>query len=52
MYSKRTRIFSLGTRNVLVHDYFDADFEIVWKIVERDLLPLEQATRLILAELP
>jgi uncharacterized protein with HEPN domain len=39
-------------RNVLVHDYFDVDFEIVWKIVERDLPPLEQAMRLILAELP
>ena len=41
-----------GMRNVLVHDYFDVDFEIVWKIVERDLPPLEQAMRIILVELP
>jgi uncharacterized protein with HEPN domain len=27
------------------------DFEIVWKIIERDLPPLEQTMRLILAEL-
>jgi uncharacterized protein with HEPN domain len=37
---------------VLVHDYFDVDFETVWKIVDHDLLRLEQAMRLILAELP
>jgi uncharacterized protein with HEPN domain len=38
-------------RNVLVHDYFEVDFATVWQIVERDLLPLEQAMRQILAEL-
>ena len=40
-----------GMRNVLVHDYFDVDFGTAWKIVERDLPPLDQAMRLILAEL-
>lgn len=40
-----------GMRTVLVHDYFDVDFQTVWQIVDRDLLPLEQAMRLILAEL-
>jgi uncharacterized protein with HEPN domain len=40
-----------GMRNVLVHDYFDVDFETVWKIVERDLPPLAQAMRLILTEI-
>ena len=40
-----------GMRNVLVHDYFDVDFETVWSIVERDLPPLEQVMRRILAEL-
>ena len=32
-----------GMRNVLVHDYFDVDFETVWLIVTRDLPALEQA---------
>ena len=40
-----------GMRNVLVHDYFEVDFESVWRIVERDLAPLEQTIRLILAKL-
>ena len=40
-----------GMRNVLVHDYFDVDFRTAWNIVERDLPPLKQAMRLILAEL-
>lgn len=38
-------------RNILVHNYFDVDFETVWKIVERDLPPLEKAMRSILAKL-
>ncbi len=40
-----------GMRNVLVHDYFEVDFETVWDIVARDLPPLEKAMRAILAEL-
>ena len=38
-----------GMRNVLVHDYFAVDFESIWRIVERDLAPLETTTQLILA---
>ena len=40
-----------GMRNVLVHDYFEVDFETVWLIVTRDLPPLDAAMRTILAEL-
>jgi uncharacterized protein with HEPN domain len=40
-----------GMRNVLVHDYFEVDFETVWLIVTRDLLPLERAMCAILAAL-
>ena len=40
-----------GMRNVLVHDYFDVDFETVWDVVMRDLPPLEKAMRAILATL-
>jgi uncharacterized protein with HEPN domain len=38
-------------RNVLVHDYFEVDFETVWLIVTRDLPPLESAMHAILAVL-
>ena len=40
-----------GMRNVLVHDYFEVDFETAWQIVERDLAPLDNAMRVILAEI-
>ena len=40
-----------GMRNVLVHDYFEVDFETVWLIVTRDLPPLDAAMRTILAAL-
>ena len=37
-----------GMRNVLVHDYFEVDFQTVWLVVARDLPPLEKAMRAIL----
>jgi uncharacterized protein with HEPN domain len=40
-----------GMRNVLVHDYFEVDFETVWQAVERDLPALEKTMRAILVEL-
>jgi uncharacterized protein with HEPN domain len=40
-----------GLRNVLVHDYFEVDFETVWLVVTRDLASLEEAMRAILAVL-
>ena len=40
-----------GMRNVLVHDYFEVDFETVWLVVTRDLSPLEKAMNAILAVL-
>jgi uncharacterized protein with HEPN domain len=40
-----------GMRNVLVHDYFEVDFEAVWLVVTRDLPVLEEAMLAILAEL-
>ena len=40
-----------GMRNVLVHDYFEVDFETIWLVVTRDLPPLEKAMRGSLATL-
>jgi uncharacterized protein with HEPN domain len=40
-----------GMRNVLVHDYFEVDFETVWLVVTRDLPPLQKAMRAILTTL-
>lgn len=40
-----------GMRNVLVHDYFEVDFETVWLVVTRDLPSLEKAMRAILSML-
>jgi uncharacterized protein with HEPN domain len=34
-----------------VHDYFEVDFETVWRVVTRDLALLEKAMRAILAGL-
>ena len=40
-----------GMRNVLVHDYFEVDFQTVWDVVARDLPSLEKAMRAILTAL-
>lgn len=40
-----------GTRNRLVHGYFDVDLDIVWNIVTRDVPPLIAALeRLVVQE--
>jgi uncharacterized protein with HEPN domain len=38
-----------GLRNVIVHEYFGIDLEIVWGVIERDLPALKKAVREILA---
>lgn len=40
-----------GMRNVLVHDYFEVDFQTVWDVVTRDLPSLNSAIRTILTAL-
>lgn len=42
---------SLGMRHILVHDYFRIDTDIVWDVVEHDLVGLKQALRRLLDEL-
>jgi uncharacterized protein with HEPN domain len=39
-------------RNILVHDYFRINEEIVWATVERDIPPLKLSVTEILANLP
>jgi len=38
----------IGTRNILVHDYFRIDIEAVWSVVENDLPVLEEQIRQLL----
>ena len=38
----------VGMRNILVHNYFGIDVEIVWSVVERDLPQLKQQVEAIL----
>ena len=38
----------IGMRNVLVHNYFNIDLEIVWAVVERELPALKRAIEEIL----
>jgi len=41
----------IGMRNILVHDYFRIDTEIVWQVVERDLQDLKRLLQSLLEEL-
>ena len=41
-----------GFRNVLVHNYLGIELPRVWKIIEEDISPLEQAVTAMLAAVP
>lgn len=38
----------IGTRNRLIHGYFDIDLDIIWKTVSQDLTPLAELLEKIL----
>ncbi|MCX7839145.1 MAG: DUF86 domain-containing protein [Anaerolineae bacterium] len=40
----------MGMRDIVVHEYFGVDLDIIWQTVQRDLAPLQVAIRKILAE--
>jgi len=42
----------IGMRNVLVHGYFNIDLEIVWAVVENELLSIKEAITKIASETP
>lgn len=41
----------IGMRNVLTHNYFEIDFDIVWAVVEEELPALKQAVENIMRSL-
>jgi uncharacterized protein with HEPN domain len=41
----------IGMRNILVHQYFEVDLAIVWRVVEDDLPPLKKQVVSILDDL-
>jgi uncharacterized protein with HEPN domain len=41
-----------GLRNVLVHEYFGIDLDVVWNVLQRDLPDLKQRVQRILAKNP
>ncbi|MBZ0257621.1 DUF86 domain-containing protein [bacterium] len=41
----------IGLRHVLVHQYFEIDLDVIWKIIEEDICVLEKRIREILEEL-
>lgn len=40
----------IGMRNILVHNYFGVDVDVVWAVVERDLPDLKNKIQAILQE--
>jgi uncharacterized protein with HEPN domain len=40
-----------GTRDILIHEYFGVDLDLVWEIIEKDLPELKEKIKKILEEL-
>jgi uncharacterized protein with HEPN domain len=43
-------VLAAGLRNVIVHEYFGIDLEVVWNVIEHDLPALKDRVREILAQ--
>ena len=41
----------VGMRNIVAHEYFRVDYEIVWQIAQQDLEPLLNLVRSLLIEM-
>ena len=42
----------IGMRNILVHNYFSIDTDIVWAVIENDLFTLKSKIQTFLDEYP
>ncbi len=42
-------VLAAGLRNVIVHEYFGVDLEVVWRVIEHDLPALKRRVQEILA---
>jgi uncharacterized protein with HEPN domain len=42
-------VLAAGLRNVIVHEYFGIDLDVVWNVIEHDLPALKERVRGILA---
>lgn len=40
----------VGMRDIVIHEYFGVDIEIIWRTVQRDLSPLEGVVKRMLAD--
>jgi uncharacterized protein with HEPN domain len=40
----------IGLRNIIIHEYFTVDYEVVWEIVNNDIQPLKSIVIKILNE--
>ena len=43
-------VLAAGLRNVIVHEYFGIDLEVVWNVIDHDLPELKEKVREILAQ--
>jgi uncharacterized protein with HEPN domain len=41
----------IGMRHVLVHGYFKIDLDIVWSVLENDLVPLKEQIQIVIQNL-
>jgi len=41
----------IGMRNILIHQYFAVDTDLVWRVIQNDLEPLEIAVKAVLKDL-
>lgn len=42
----------ISFRNVIAHEYFGVDYEIVWDVIQTEIPPLWEQVSLLIAQLP